>query len=225
MSGGRTRFSRLPWYQKITLVVGYVFLCFFGLVATLAKRLARAFRHFFTYYTPALTRAFLERKKKETFEDFSESRLLYDDGDLAPKDMLGLAGELAVFDLIRSQARRRVIACNMANYYCEIDLIYEDKATREIVFVEVKTRRKENLVYRTEEAVDAKRRKKMALAARLFAEERGYRRYKKRFDIAVVLWELGAAKPEITIDEGAFTEYDAILGYKADDFGKVRNRT
>lgn len=224
MSGGRTRFSRLPLRQKLGMICGYAFLCYFGLVMTIVKGTVRAARRFLSKYAPFLLRAMLEYKKKTTFDEFSESRLVYDNGELAPKDWLGLAGELAVFDLIRLQRDRRVVACNAVNFYCEFDLIYVERRSREIVFVEVKTRRREYKNHPTEEAVDAKRRKKMALGARTFVKERGYTYFKRRYDIAVVLWDSQLPAPEITITEGAFSEADALQGYYGDDIGKNRER-
>ncbi|MBQ9874815.1 MAG: YraN family protein [Thermoguttaceae bacterium] len=138
-----------------------------------------------------------------------------------PKDALGLAGERLVFDRLRADPGARIVACNVENYYCELDVIYRDLRSREIAFVEVKTRRRESELRPTVEAVDARRRKKIALAARRFVRERGFADLKRRYDIAVVLWS-ESAPPEIAFYKGAFREEDALSDYRDDDFGKNR---
>ena len=94
-----------------------------------------------------------------------------------PKDVLGRMGERLVFEQVVTDVSHRVLACNAENYYCELDLVFLDEETKEIVFVEVKTRRYDGVEYRPETfAIDAKRKKKLALAGRLFkdgSERRG----------------------------------------------------
>lgn len=217
----RTSFGRLPIWKRIFLVFGFLWLCYFGLVKTVVLQTGRFFSRSLLKTSPSLWRFLFMRRTGDSFEDYSERRIKKAETELLPKDRLGLAGERAVFELIKSGRNNRVVACNVSNYYCELDLIYLDKPCREIVFVEVKTRRRENYVRPTVEAVDAKRRKKIALAARQFCSERGYGRYKRRYDIAIVIWG-EEARPEITILKGAFTEAAAILEYRGTDYGKAR---
>ncbi len=139
------------------------------------------------------------------------------------KDALGREGEIFVFDYVRQDQRRRVIACNTANYFCEIDIVFLDERTREIVFLEVKTRRRDDPRFPSAlHAVDAKRRKKMALAAREFILERGYLEYRMRFDVAVVIMpECG--EPELRYYKSAFHYANAVRDYRRNDFGKTRS--
>lgn len=219
-----TRFDSLPWFRRIALICGFIFLCFFGLIKTLIEGFFYLLDKLLSCACPPFWRAIHERRKGESFEDYSEQRLIDASSALLQKDLLGLAGERVVFETIRKNSRRRIIACNAVNYYCELDLVYLDKTSGEIVFVEVKTRRKENLIHPVQESVDSKRRKKMALAARLFVSERCYRRYKRRYDIAVVIWE-DNTEPKITFIENAFTESQALQDYQGNDIGKNRGRT
>ncbi len=181
-----------------------------------------SFSNAFKYCFPQLWRKIngLEPLRDGSFEDYSESTRKA----ILPKDILGREGERLVFNYIKETPDYEIVACNAENYYCELDLIYIDKPRRQIVFVEVKTRRHDYIKYPAFRAVDAKRRKKMALAAELFIKERGYFQYSKRFDVAVVERPLNA-KPTIKYYRNAFSFKYALLGYKKDDFGKNRRKT
>lgn len=139
-----------------------------------------------------------------------------------PKDVLGRMGERLVFEQVVTDVSHRVLACNAENYYCELDLVFLDEETKEIVFVEVKTRRYDGVEYRPETfAIDAKRKKKLALAGRLFKDERGYVEYRERFDVAVVIVP-NDGEPTIRYHKAFFTYLEAVSGYRGDDFGKSR---
>ncbi|MBQ4203773.1 MAG: YraN family protein [Thermoguttaceae bacterium] len=206
----------------VGLIIMFIPLCFVGICKTVVIGTVRFFSQTLMSIEPALWRlCFGKRRRGNRFEDYSERRTLANKSVLLPKDELGLAGERLVFERVRRFPNCEVLACNVENYYCEIDLIYLDQSKREIVFVEVKTRRRENLAHPTLEAVDAKRRKKIALAAREFVRQRGYIDYRRRYDVAIVIWPSDEL-PEVSFYENAFKEVDAIREYKDVDYGKNR---
>ena len=138
------------------------------------------------------------------------------------KDRLGQAGERYVFERLINRPRVKVLACNTENYYCEIDIVFLDLATREIVFLEVKTRTRNDPRYPYALfAVDAKRRKKLALGGQLFRSERGYYDYQMRFDVAVLFMSKDA-QPRLEYYKEAFHYVNAVEGYSKTDFGKNR---
>ena len=146
-----------------------------------------------------------------TFEDFSDAP---NRPTPNPKDKLGLDGERFAFEYVRALPAARVIACNVDAVTCEIDLVYLDRKTRELVFVEVKTRRREHPDYPTLNAVDARRRKKLARASDVFAARIGEERRRRRFDVIVVIWPYFTERPTLTHYRGAFGYVDAVLGYR-----------
>ena len=155
----------------------------------------------------------------DRFEDYVENNKPV----VLPKDVLGRAGEKLVFELVLKEPNVSILACNAENYYCELDLVFLDEATKEIVFVEVKTRRYDGVDFRPETfAIDAKRKKKLALAGRTFKHERGYVEYRERFDVVVVIMTDGAP-PTVRYHKAFFTYLDAVTGYRGDDFGKTRS--
>lgn len=140
------------------------------------------------------------------------------------KDRLGRDGEKYVFDLIVKNPSCRVVACNTENFYCEIDIVYLDEFTKEIVFVEVKTRRFNGFDYHPEIfAVDPKRKKKLALAGMMFKDERGFIEYRERYDVAVVLIPYSGA-PIMRYYKSFFTYVSAMKGYRSFNFGKNRSK-
>lgn len=167
---------------------------------------------------PALWRRWFGRPfgKGTTFEDFSDAP---NRPTPNPKDRLGLDGERFAFEYFRSLPEARVIACNVDAVCCEIDLVYLDRKTRELVFVEVKTRRRENPERPTLNAVDARRRKKLARASDHFAREIGEERRRRRFDVVAIVWPLFSERPTLTHHRGAFGYVDAVVGYRGNDFG------
>ena len=171
------------------------------------------------FVAPALWRRWFGRPfgKGTTFEDFSDAP---NRPTPNPKDKLGLDGERFAFEYVRDLPGARVIACNVDAVTCEIDLVYLDRKTRELVFVEVKTRRREHPDYPTLNAVDARRRKKLARASDVFAARIGEERRRRRFDVIVVIWPFFTERPTLTHCRGAFGYVDALLGYR----GSVRGR-
>lgn len=163
------------------------------------------------FLAPGLWRRWFGRPfgKGTTFEDFSDAP---NRPTPNPKDKLGLDGERFAFEYVRDLPGARVIACNVDAVCCEIDLIYLDRKTRELVFVEVKTRRREHPDYPTLNAVDARRRKKLARASDVFAARIGEERRRRRFDVIVVIWPFFTERPTLTHYRNAFGYVDAVLG-------------
>ena len=210
--------------KRIWLILLFIPLCFLGLIKTIVIESSRWLSRSVMKAAPSLWRGTFgrwSRHRGDRFEDYSERKVQKDGSELLPKDALGAAGERFVFEYVRNQPKSKVVACNVENYYCELDLIYLDLERRDIVFVEVKTRRREDPIYPTREAVDARRRKKIALAARKFVRERGYLDYRRRYDVVVVIWP-ESEEPQIKHYENAFSEIDAIQAYRAQDYGKTR---
>lgn len=136
---------------------------------------------------------------------------------------MGREGEKLVFERIMKEPGCKLLACNVENYYCEIDVVFLDERTKEIVFVEVKTRRYDGPDFRPEAfAIDAKREKKLALAGRTFMHERGYVEYRDRYDVAVVIMP-ESGEPTLRYHKGFFTYLSAVKGYHGVDFGKSRS--
>lgn len=153
------------------------------------------------------------------FEDYSEN--------LKPissaKEALGRKGEKYIFDRLCQKTSCRILACNVENYYCELDIVFLDQTSREIVFLEVKTRRNDTGSFAPETyAIDAKRKKKMALAGRSFRNDRGYLDYSERFDVVVVIMPK-YGQPTLRYHKGFFNYSEAVLGYRGRDYGKNRS--
>ena len=210
--------------KRAGLVLLFIPLVTLGIIKTIVVEFGRFLSRSLMKSAPSLWRKTLGLKNRHTgdrFEDYSERNVSADESKLLPKDALGRAGERLIFERVREFPNCQVVACNVENYYCELDLIYLDNTRRDVVFVEVKTRRREDPVHPTVEAVDARRRKKIALAARKFVRERGYLDYRRRYDIAVVVWP-ESEEPQVAFYENAFREVDAIQQYRAQDYGKTR---
>ena len=64
------------------------------------------------------------------FEDYSEN--------LKPissaKEALGRKGEKYIFDRLLQKSSCRILACNVESYYCELDIVFLEQTSREIVF-------------------------------------------------------------------------------------------
>ena len=115
----------------------------------------------------------------------------------------------------------KLLARNWRSRQLELDIVAEDGET--LVFVEVKTRRREHPDYPTLNAVDARRRKKLARASDVFASRIGEERRRRRFDVIVVIWPFFTERPTLTHHRGAFGYVDAVLGYRG-NVGARRGR-
>ncbi|MCF0234009.1 MAG: YraN family protein, partial [Thermoguttaceae bacterium] len=89
---------------------------------------------------PPLWRKIFGRRRGvgNSFEDFCENIAK---GTPNPKDVLGRDGERLAFEYFHRNPNIQILGCGVETYFCELDLIFIDKTTRELVFVEVKTRK------------------------------------------------------------------------------------
>jgi putative endonuclease len=88
------------------------------------------------------------------------------------------------------------------NYRCplgEIDLIAQDGDT--LVFLEIKTRRERTLAY-AKEAVNERKRHKIAQVAQAYLKEKGCEDVKSRFDVVAI--NLSKGEKEIEVIKNAF---------------------
>lgn len=190
-------------------------------VQRLLKRLLRPFSASLKGRRPALWRRYWGYPEPHggRYEDYCENQKPV----TLAKDILGRDGERYLFEQLVSNSDYQVLACNTENYYCEIDLVYLDKKSKEIVFVEVKTRRRDGIAFRPEYfSIDAKRRKKLALAGRTFRLDRGYLEYKERFDVAVVIMP-NTGETTMRYHKAFFSYASAVSSYRGEDFGKTRS--
>jgi putative endonuclease len=109
------------------------------------------------------------------------------------RQILGAEGERAAEKLLR----RRRYAIVERNYRCpagEVDLIALDGLT--IVFIEVKTRTQEGFGSPLD-AVDRRKQRQIARAAKYFLSERHLHDRDARFDVVGVWWEGGRVTCEL----------------------------
>ncbi|MFA7362002.1 MAG: YraN family protein [Candidatus Kapaibacterium sp.] len=101
------------------------------------------------------------------------------------KDFGKKGEQLAKEDLIRKGLK--FIASNFTFKKLEIDLVFEDKTTKEIIFVEVKSRTSTDYG-QPEEAIDVKKQINIRTAASVFIKLNSeFKNHKIRFDIYTVL--------------------------------------
>ncbi|RPI79222.1 MAG: YraN family protein [Desulfobacteraceae bacterium] len=111
---------------------------------------------------------------------------------------LGKLGEDLALKKLKSLGYQSFIR----NYRCplgEIDLIARDGDT--LVFLEIKTRRGRTLEY-AKEAVNERKRRKIAQTAQVFLKENGCEEIKSRFDVVAI--NLGQGRDEIEVIKNAF---------------------
>ena len=113
---------------------------------------------------------------------------------------LGERGEQAAARHLRRHGYH-VLARRMRHRYGEVDIIAVDKKT--VVFVEVKTRRDEQLG-RGAEAVDATRQGRLTRAALAYLKAHDLLEYASRFDVVEVIWPAERRRPEIRHLKDAF---------------------
>lgn len=103
-----------------------------------------------------------------------------------PKDILGRDGEEIGVRYLK-KLHYKILYRNLKFPSCEFDIIAEDPKTKEIVFVEVKTRRSDRYCA-PEDEVDGRRARKMVNAS--FEFVRWSKKYNRnlRFDIIAILW-------------------------------------
>ncbi len=117
---------------------------------------------------------------------------------------LGERGERAAARLLR-RLGYHVVTTRRRHRYGEIDIIAVDSTTDDqtVVFVEVKTRRSDQLG-RPAEAIDATRQARLTRAALAFLKSHGLLEYASRFDVIEVIWPAGARRPTIRHIRDAF---------------------
>ncbi len=117
---------------------------------------------------------------------------------------LGERGERAAARFLR-RLGYHVVTTRRRHRYGEIDIIAVDHTTdgRTVVFVEVKTRRSDQLG-RPAEAIDATRQARLTRAALAFLKSHGLLEYASRFDVIEVIWPAGARRPTIRHIRDAF---------------------
>jgi len=117
---------------------------------------------------------------------------------------LGERGERAAAKMLR-RLGYHVLTTRRRHRYGEIDIIAVDNSTdgRTVVFVEVKTRRSDQLG-RPAEAIDATRQARLTRAALAFLKSHGLLEYASRFDVIEVIWPASARRPTIRHIRDAF---------------------
>lgn len=116
------------------------------------------------------------------------------------KPTLGQQGERAAARYLRRQGFT-ILAAQRRTRYGEIDLIAVDDKT--VVFVEVKTRRKDGGI-RPADAIDQLRRRRMTRAANAYLKAHGLLECPARFDVVEVIWPEDASRPEVRHHPNAF---------------------
>ncbi len=106
---------------------------------------------------------------------------------------LGERGEQQAARYLRKLGYKVLLLCHRQRYG-EIDIIAVDGET--VVFIEVKTRRREDQG-RAAEAVDAVRKQRLTRAAMAFLKSHGLLEYASRFDVVEVILPDGEKRPEM----------------------------
>ena len=117
---------------------------------------------------------------------------------------LGKRGEALAWGYLQNEGYR-ILEKNFRTRFGEIDIVAEKKGT--VVFLEVKTRRNQDFGTPAE-AVDWRKRRKMAQVAESYLQRKGLENRPARFDILSVLWD-GANEPRFVLLEDAFSLEEA----------------
>ncbi len=114
-----------------------------------------------------------------------------------PTKSLGEQGEAAAAKFLK-RARYRIVTTRLRKRYGEIDIIAVDYsgAVETVVFVEVKTRRRDESD-QPAEAVDQARQRRLTHAALAFLKGHGLLEYPSRFDVVEVIWPENQKRPTI----------------------------
>lgn len=116
------------------------------------------------------------------------------------KPTLGQMGERQAARYLRRQGYT-ILAAQRRTRYGEIDLIVVDGKT--VVFVEVKTRRKDAGIHPAD-SIDHLRRRRMTRAANAYLKAHGLLECPARFDVVEVVWPEDAKYPEVRHHPNAF---------------------
>ena len=112
---------------------------------------------------------------------------------------LGERGEALAWNFLRKQGYT-ILEKNYRTRFGEIDVVAKKKGT--LVFLEVKTRRNHQFGL-PEEAVDWRKRRKMAQVAQAFLQSKRMENQAARFDVLSVTWD-GSREPDFFLVEDAF---------------------
>ncbi|TWU25674.1 YraN family protein [Bythopirellula polymerisocia] len=114
----------------------------------------------------------------------------------APKNF-GERGELAAARFLK-RVGYRIVTTRLRKRYGEIDIIAVDYSgeCETVVFVEVKTRRRDDNT-QPAEAVDSNRQRRLTNAALAFLKGHGLLDYASRFDVVEVVWPDGQRHPNV----------------------------
>ncbi len=109
----------------------------------------------------------------------------------------GERGELAATRFLK-RAGYRIVTTRLRKRYGEIDIIAVDYSGggETVVFVEVKTRRRDDTT-QPAEAVDLARQRRLTHAGLAFLKGHGLLEYASRFDVIEVIWPDGQKHPTI----------------------------
>jgi putative endonuclease len=118
---------------------------------------------------------------------------------LRPKTF-GEQGERVAEDYLKRRGYR-IVSRRGRSRFGEIDLVAVDGKT--VVFVEVKTRRSAAKVH-PDEAVDARKQRRLTQAALAFLKTHGLLECAARFDVVAITWPDAKAKPHVEHFKDAF---------------------
>ena len=117
------------------------------------------------------------------------------------KKTLGCRGEDIAAKFFR-RSGHRILARNVQTPFGEIDLVAREKVSGRIVFVEVKTRSRED-VARAEQAVGRNKQRHIVRAAQAWLKSKGIADPPMRFDVVAVTFD-DTGKPQVRHTPGAF---------------------
>ncbi len=120
---------------------------------------------------------------------------------LFPAKSLGQRGE-AVADRYLRRRGYKLIARGNRMPSGELDLVAVDR-DRTIVFVEVKTRRSDEVGHPAE-AVNADKQRRLTRLAVTFLKRHGLLEHKSRFDVIAITWPEGRWRPQVEHFKNAF---------------------
>jgi len=120
---------------------------------------------------------------------------------LFPQVPLGRRGEAAAARFLRRRGYK-IVARSDHLQPGELDLVAVDK-DRTIVFVEVKTRKSQDVGHPVE-AVDSEKQRRLSRLAVTYLKRHGLLEYSARFDVIAITWPEGRRRPQIEHFENAF---------------------
>ena len=117
---------------------------------------------------------------------------------------LGKRGEALAWNFLRKQGYS-ILEKNYRTRLGEVDVVAKKQGV--LIFFEVKTRRDQRFGLPLE-AVDWKKRQKLARVAETYVQSKGLENRAARFDILSVTWD-GTGEPQFSLLEDAFSVEEA----------------